>query len=144
MYNYCSSDQKFERLDGLLLDTMGPFLFFEIFDGIYYGATDNTVLDFWWNLPMGFKARVHSPACVLHYLSPTESSESLLVPQLLISWRPAWQPICCHPHTFKLQRYMMTWYKARHAHKRLCTVLPKYRQNPSSPWYHQLQIDERQ
>ena len=35
-------------------------------------------------------------------------------------------------------------YKARHAHKRLYTVLPKYSKNPSSPWYHQLQIGERQ
>ena len=44
---------------------------------------------------------------------------------------------CATSHT-----EMHPMYKDRHAHKRLCTVLPYLQQNPSSPWYHQLQIDE--
>ena len=52
---------------------------------------------------------------------------------------------CIHTHIPATYYHVLSQtyapYNARHAHKRLCTVLP-LQQNPSSPWYHQLQIDK--
>ena len=103
MYNYCSLDQKFKRLDGLLLDTMIQWDHFCTLKIKNFWRTSVFILrplipcfGLLVTSALDFKARVDSPVCVLHYLCQTESSDSPLVSQLLTPWWPAWQPNCCN------------------------------------------------